>query len=631
MKRTVVVVSLAVFALALLAALALESRSVPLGVHIAQNTVATEADRVREDFATLLSTLESAWQTTQSPGEGGRALVGRLAEAPEQLRAPTLLIPGNRAERDRVLNTYETFSRTAADASALASELIEDQTRYAESAIYLRDAGPRIIQQMRDIGLDRAAEDTFQLVIGSVDFATPGSGVQELELRRLLVTLTRDQRIDANMPRDMGQLREAVLVILDGKRIIQSKLAQLRGTPVGSSAANLTLASQQVYAATVAGTEQARLMLSIYAAALFLAVGLIAYRLRGSYSQLNRANAELAVLNESLEQRVTERTEELAGTLEDLKESQVQLVQAEKMSSLGQLVAGISHEINTPLLYLANNAALLQERIELANRYVKANIEVFSMKSEDYADRVEFQSKFVAALKDLKQTLLDEELEANLEEARDLIADSVEGLGDLTEIAQSLKDFSRLDRAPVGRFDVNVGLDKTLVIARNIVKHRAELRKFYGDVPEIQCSPSQINQVFLNLITNAAQAIEDQGEIVVSTKMYDDDHVAISISDSGCGIPEENLEKIRDPFFTTKEVGSGTGLGLSIVDEIVRKHGGELHIESEVGRGSSFTVVLPIEQRPGSEDATEPDEEAAAEADEAMAERDADLAEAVSA
>jgi signal transduction histidine kinase len=159
-----------------------------------------------------------------------------------------------------------------------------------------------------------------------------------------------------------------------------------------------------------------------------------------------------------------------------------------------------------------------------------------------------------------------------------------------------LKDFSRLDRAPIASFDVNAGLEKTLLIAKNIVKHKASINKVYGEIPEIQCSPSQINQVFLNIITNAAQAIEGQGEIVITTKVYDPERVAISIADTGCGIPEENLAKIRDPFFTTKEVGTGTGLGLSIVDEIIRSHFGELQIESEVGKGSIFTVILPVKR-----------------------------------
>jgi signal transduction histidine kinase len=274
----------------------------------------------------------------------------------------------------------------------------------------------------------------------------------------------------------------------------------------------------------------------------------------------------------------------------------VQLVQAEKMSSLGQLVAGISHEINTPLLYLANNATLLRERVDLMREFVATCGAAFDIRVEQFKDRAEYQAKFVESLRSVKQMLREQEIEASLEEASDLVRDSIEGLGDLTQIAQSLKDFSRLDRAPVASFDVNAGIDKTLVIARNIIKHKADVHKFYGEVPEIECSPSKINQVFLNLLTNAAQAIEQRGEIVITTKLRDADHVAIAISDTGCGIPEENLSKIRDPFFTTKDVGTGTGLGLSIVDEIIRGHGGELLVESKVGKGSTFTVVLPIKQ-----------------------------------
>jgi signal transduction histidine kinase len=165
-----------------------------------------------------------------------------------------------------------------------------------------------------------------------------------------------------------------------------------------------------------------------------------------------------------------------------------------------------------------------------------------------------------------------------------------------------LKDFSRLDRAPTARFDVNAGLDKTLLIARNVTKQKADVMRLYGEVPEIECSPSQINQVFLNLVTNAAQAIETHGQIAVTTKLHDAEHVAVRIADTGCGIPPELMTKIRDPFFTTKEVGAGTGLGLSIVDEIVRAHHGRLEIESQVGKGSAFTVILPIKRKAAAPD-----------------------------
>jgi len=246
---------------------------------------------------------------------------------------------------------------------------------------------------------------------------------------------------------------------------------------------------------------------------------------------------------------------------------------------------------------------MIEERMAVLNDFVAQSASTLSLNPADFAERAEYQSKLVDGLRTLKILMRQNELAASAEEIVDLNRDSIEGLSDLTEMAQSLKDFSRLDRSPIDDFDVNGGIEKTLTIARNIVKHKAEVRKFYGELPTIQCSPSKINQVFLNLITNAAQAIEDQGEIIISTKLQDEEHVAITIADTGCGIPEDILPKIKDPFFTTKEVGSGTGLGLSIVDEIIRSHGGELIIESKQGVGSTFTVVLPVHYAAAPQDA----------------------------
>jgi signal transduction histidine kinase len=265
------------------------------------------------------------------------------------------------------------------------------------------------------------------------------------------------------------------------------------------------------------------------------------------------------------------------------------------MSSLGQLVAGISHEINTPLLYLANNAELLRERLDLFDAFTQNCNTAFSLRPDDFSDRTGYQVALAQSLKKLRAAVIEDDLLGSIEEANELLADSSAGLEELTEMARGLKDFSRLDRAPIESFDVNAGLERTLLIARGALKHKARVSKFFDEIPEIQCAPSQINQVFLNLLTNAAHAIEEHGEIVVRTAPHGDAHVAVTIADNGCGISPENLTKIRDPFFTTKEVGSGTGLGLSIVDQIIGAHGGELHIESELGKGSVFTVILPIE------------------------------------
>jgi signal transduction histidine kinase len=258
------------------------------------------------------------------------------------------------------------------------------------------------------------------------------------------------------------------------------------------------------------------------------------------------------------------------------------------MSSLGELVAGISHEINTPLWYLISNSTVLQERWETVGEFCDV--------AEDMIDGVKSQQDVKERLTrglGKMQRILNDGLRDDIDEARDLIQDSIEGLEELTELAQSLKDFSRLDRSRFGEFNVNDGLDKTLLIAKNRLKNKINVHKYYGDVPAIHCSPSQINQVFLNLLTNAADAIEESGEIVIRT-VTEDDKVRISFADTGCGISEEALSKIRDPFFTTKDVGKGTGLGLSIVDQIVSSHGGELLIESEESKGTTMTVVLPI-------------------------------------
>jgi len=600
MKRAVIALVLALAALALLISLALESRSLPVETHVAQYTIAGDLERLNGDFRALVETLESAWEAQAPPGEGARALLERVAAQPQQVPASLFAMQGSSSQESRLTNSHQTFLTAVNEATALADQLITEQTAYAAAVSFLRESGATVIQDLRDAGFERQAADTFQLVVGTVDFAGKGSSARALD--RLYATLSRDQRLDA-MPQQVGVLLASVNTILKEKPLIESKLKQLVGTPVAEHATALATAAQDMYTIAVTRIDQARLMLAVYAVVLLLAVGFIALRLHGSYREINTANTDLAVLNESLEQRVSSRTQELSGTLADLKESQVQLVQAEKMSSLGQLVAGISHEINTPLLYLANNAELIRERLEPLRDFIAASANAFAIKSEDFADRAEYQAKFVGALRDVKVLLRDQELEAAIEEIQDLTRDSIAGLGELTEMAQSLKDFSRLDRAPIASFDVNAGLDKTLLIAKNIVKHRATVTKSYGEIPEIACSPSQINQVFLNIITNAAQAIDTQGEITIETKLYDPDHVAIRITDTGCGIPEENLSKIRDPFFTTKEVGTGTGLGLSIVDEIIRSHFGELQVESVVGKGSTFTVILPI-KRPEPADKT---------------------------
>ncbi len=200
-----------------------------------------------------------------------------------------------------------------------------------------------------------------------------------------------------------------------------------------------------------------------------------------------------------------------------------------------------------------------------------------------------------ALLDDIRTSVDVDGLDESLSEIGSLTSDSKEGLQDIDALVKSLKDFSRLDRATFDRFDVREGLEKTLLITKNMLKYGIEVERDFQEVPEILCAPSRVNQVFINLITNASQAMDGQGQLSISTRADGDGWVHVAVQDTGCGIPQENLEKVLDPFFTTKPVGQGTGLGLSIVRQIMDEHHGKLNIDSEVGVGTTITLSFPVD------------------------------------
>jgi signal transduction histidine kinase len=305
---------------------------------------------------------------------------------------------------------------------------------------------------------------------------------------------------------------------------------------------------------------------------------------------LVEASAELTLRNDQLRRQLAERMQaerelqrehqEQQALIRRLEEAHHQLLQSEKLASIGQLAAGVAHEINNPVGFVHANLGTLRGYAEDLLRLVDCAA----------AAVAPTQAPQVAALRaEIDFDFLREDLRAVLDETED-------GVRRVRRIVQDLKDFSHVDQGALVWADLHQGLDSTLNIVNNEIKYKAVVERRYGDLPEVQCYASQLNQVFLNLLVNAAHAIPEQGRITVTTGREDDAHVFVEIADDGCGIAPENLRRIFDPFFTTKPVGQGTGLGLSLSYGIVQRHHGRIDVASEPGRGTAFRVVVPVRQ-----------------------------------
>lgn len=271
--------------------------------------------------------------------------------------------------------------------------------------------------------------------------------------------------------------------------------------------------------------------------------------------------------------------QELEKAYNELKVAQSQVTQQEKMASIGQLAAGVAHEINNPTGFIMSNLGSLQRYMLKIGEFLKAQDEAV----QDLPDAV--RSSLTSKRKALKVDFI-------LEDVVNLVKESLDGAERIKKIVQDLKSFSRVDESEQKMADINAGIESTVNIVWNELKYKAVVKKDYGDIPQTKCNPGQLNQVFMNILVNAAHAIEKQGEIAIRT-WCEDGFIHISISDTGSGIPEDRIPRIFEPFYTTKEVGKGTGLGLSIAYDIVKKHGGTIMVQSEVGKGTTFTVSIP--------------------------------------
>jgi len=300
--------------------------------------------------------------------------------------------------------------------------------------------------------------------------------------------------------------------------------------------------------------------------------------------------AALRRSNDALEMEKRQQVELIA----ELKDARNQLLQSEKLAAIGQLAAGVAHEINNPIGYISSNMRTLEGYVDNLITVIQAY--------EGAEDALQEQTELLQSIRSVKEKM---DLVYTKEDSVSLLHESQEGIERVKKIVQDLKDFSRTGETAWQWADLHQGLDSTLNIVNNEIKYKAEVIKDYSALPEVECVPSQLNQVFMNMLVNAAHAIEEHGTITIRTSQMDEEWISIEISDTGKGIEKAHIHKLFDPFFTTKPVGKGTGLGLSLAHGIVKKHGGRIEVESEPGKGTTFRVVIPVKHTDSDSDAVD--------------------------
>jgi len=317
-------------------------------------------------------------------------------------------------------------------------------------------------------------------------------------------------------------------------------------------------------------------------------------RYKQSRSQLIDSRNHLKTLNDRFAQTAAQletKNQKLENTLQQLADTQAQMLHSEKMASIGQLAAGVAHEINNPTGFVSSNINTLGDYsvdlTDLIHKYQRLRDQL--MTAETQASMGTDLNRLVKGIAAFEQEI---NIDYILSDIKALIGDCVEGTERIKKIVMDLKDFAHPGNDEPQMVDLNAGLDSTLNLVHNEIKYKADVYRNYGEIPALYAYPHQLNQVFMNILVNAAQAIEKEGTIQIATR-FDGKYVEVVVTDNGCGIPVQYMGKIFDPFFTTKEVGKGTGLGMHLAYNIIKKHGGTIAVESEIGKGSTFTVRIP--------------------------------------
>lgn len=448
------------------------------------------------------------------------------------------------------------------------------------------EGAPLLVSIVRDAQKEHQIEEALEHTLSQLraTLESTGNGILVIDWQGKIVSMNRQFS-------DMWSIPEALLLDRNDAAIIESLTAQVLESEIAGM--RLQAIIDRLETEDIFRLKDGRVF-ECKSRPQYVGENIIG-RVFGFNDITARTLAEAALRDsrDRLEEGVRERTAELQAAnasleaekrhqqalIKKLEEAQNQLLQSEKMASMGQLAAGVAHEINNPVGFVNSNLGTLQRYCNDLLRILDAYEKLESLLASN-------------VLQDLRQ--LKEEIDTKYlrEDIADLLTESLDGLQRVKRIVQDLKDFSHVDRGEREWADLEKGLDSTLNMVWNEIKYKAGVIKEYANLPSIECLPSQLNQVFLNLLINAAHSIETKGNITIRTG-FDPQDVWVEVEDTGHGISAENLKHIFEPFFTTKPVGKGTGLGLSLSYGIVQKHHGRIEVASEVGKGTKFRVIIP--------------------------------------
>ncbi|HVT34106.1 MAG TPA: ATP-binding protein [Nevskiaceae bacterium] len=523
-----------------------------------------------------------------------RRVIEQLGDAQDALEKGPQGLKGLNAEIDkklaRFLSTLQDKAEIAFDFKARSALGTQQLVNSVNSVPVMADAAAALLP--RDAQREQMVEWLNQLKAETSDFAITASPGNTGSIIALLDQLDQAAaKKDARLKSALATLRARCNDVIAGKRDLVKQLNDFLRQDTGRQLQDLEQAYVNWHEERVNEAARYRIGLVAYSVVLLGVLALVGVRLATSFRQLDRAYAKIAHANANLETQVRERTADLTMAMADLQNSQAQLVQSEKMASLGQLVAGVAHEINTPLGYARSNNDIVRDSLAgmrdlcLAQHKALMMLTAEGVSDEDVA----------AAMEEAQvrgQSINAEEL---VQDLNNLLDDSEHGLTSIADLVMTLKDFSRVDRSRSDRVNLNDCSEGALKISHNALKHHVEVVRDYGELPLVECAPSQINQVFLNLYTNAAQAMSQPGKLFITTRA-EGGNAVIRVRDTGSGMTDEVKKKIFEPFFTTKPVGVGTGLGLSIVFRIIEDHHGKVEVNSTVGVGTEFVITLPLKQ-----------------------------------